>query len=991
MRKNSVNRKIVRSIGVGILAAMTTCTSVYAAADMDVMPGESDPTEGIDVEEQEPEKQVLPSEETQATTEVGTELEVTGDALENVKNELNDAQENITSENESLKDEVGDINSGLDNSKEAVDNLKTEIDHVNKLNQDVDRKLDEYKDIMEEIEEKSDQIDGWVENVTNAGDAAAAADKSADSITDQANQTLEDVAAAQEKTYESQAEADEAKAQAQAAAQKADEDYQKAEQEKYAAEQAVADAETSLKAVEADYERAEAAYEDAEKAVEEARKALEAIKSGEEIIIDGKLFEGDVNKAREAAQAILDKERTILDKAQENLKSAGEAVEAARGKCQDTKDKLDEITKITDDAKENKEEAYAKLAEINNATATEYKIPDKYEAYKNVIAQGKELEEAISKVKEADEDVAAKAEIYEAEKNRYDKVQSDKLDGLVEKEAAVLKAFDPSGEFSDEYWNAANELQEEIIRYKLANMGNVKIVERVIGKGENNYVKVSYQEDGNEYVAYFDYTVGDDGKIDVVQKSKNYFLGFTAEIIETKGGPETVFKVNGEIIDKSKVSYNSGSYSYWDGNIWKICAPTISDDKYFNEDSNGNKKGTSYYLAEELSEYKEKLEEITDIMNGAEKDLNEAQEKQETAGERLKNAIKSVKGDAFAEDDVKNADSILTTVKDSAGVKEQELENAVSGYMDALGKLKGEYERDLEEASNNQSAIEARNEAINKTMEACTNVINTVASIANLTSQQMAARDRLDALKGKYDTASGAYSTATDILENAKDSLTIAKGLVDQAIEIAGRSFNVIQPTTPTPPTGGGDGGETGGGTDGGTTPGGTDDTTPGTATGDGTGDGAGDGGTTDETEAAVIPVVTDTTAPAAPAAVTALDADGAADAAVVRTVAGNGAGADLLLADAGGEADADGEETDTVQLEDDEVPLASVDLDQAEEEGAEQTIEDEELPLAITDLETEQSRMSWWWLLIIAVLGAAGTEMYRRHRKNMEEEGGAE
>ena len=121
-----------------------------------------------------------------------------------------------------------------------------------------------------------------------------------------------------------------------------------------------------------------------------------------------------------------------------------------------------------------------------------------------------------------------------------------------------------------------------------------------------------------------------------------------------------------------------------------------------------------------------------------------------------------------------------------------------------------------------------------------------------------------------------------------------------------------------------------------------------------------------------------------------ALDADAAADTAVVRTVAGNGAGADVLQADAGDEDAGDGEEEDTVQLEDGEVPLAAVDADGEEGEGAEQTIEDGELPLAITDLETEQSKMSWWWLLIIAVLGASGAEMYRRHRKNLEEESGA-
>lgn len=41
MKKKLVNRKVVSSIGVGILAAMTTCTSVYAATDVIPQEGES--------------------------------------------------------------------------------------------------------------------------------------------------------------------------------------------------------------------------------------------------------------------------------------------------------------------------------------------------------------------------------------------------------------------------------------------------------------------------------------------------------------------------------------------------------------------------------------------------------------------------------------------------------------------------------------------------------------------------------------------------------------------------------------------------------------------------------------------------------------------------------------------------------------------------------------------------------------------------------------
>ena len=89
MRKNSVNKKVVSSIGVGILAAMTTCTSVYAAADVSAMPGEADPAGGIDLLAQEP-------------TETRGENAGVSDALESASKENESAQDTVDQNSEAI-------------------------------------------------------------------------------------------------------------------------------------------------------------------------------------------------------------------------------------------------------------------------------------------------------------------------------------------------------------------------------------------------------------------------------------------------------------------------------------------------------------------------------------------------------------------------------------------------------------------------------------------------------------------------------------------------------------------------------------------------------------------------------------------------------------------------------------------------------------------------------------------------------------------------
>ncbi|MGN0403524.1 MAG: hypothetical protein ACI4HQ_14870 [Acetatifactor sp.] len=94
------------------------------------------------------------------------------------------------------------------------------------------------------------------------------------------------------------------------------------------------------------------------------------------------------------------------------------------------------------------------------------------------------------------------------------------------------------------------------------------------------------------------------------------------------------------------------------------------------------------------------------------------------------------------------------------------------------------------------------------------------------------------------------------------------------------------------------------------------------------------------------------------------------------------------------------GDEGDTIEIEEEETPLApgvdeeieTVDNEVknvADNQEAEELISigDESTALAgsVEEMEEAKSRMNWWWLLIVAVLGAAGYEMYRKYEQKKE------
>ncbi len=284
--------------------------------------------------------------------------------------------------------------------------------------------------------------------------------------------------------------------------------------------------------------------------------------------------------------------------------------------------------------------------------------------------------------------------------------------------------------------------------------------------------------------------------------------------------------------------------------------------------------------------------------------------------------------------------------------------DGVEGYLNKfIAEKTPEVEGFLEElmrANDEVKAKDKRNDidgAVDgQVQDAYQNVVEAIKELYNLKKATVQNKERWEELEEKCRDAVEEYTAAAEAKGFSDKKCEEIKEAAERAISAANGNFAYN-----TPPTGG-DGGTTGGGTTGGGGTGGTGGTTAPT------------------TPTAPVVVVLEEAVPLAGAGMTnpvavrrgagtfAATADG--------TAAAGGTG--IVSADKGGELKT---------LEDEETPLAS--LEEEKETGA-IVIEDEETPLA-APIE-EQSRMSWWWLLI-AVLGVTGEEMYRRHRKKMQEE----
>lgn len=511
MKKKLVNKRVVNSIGIGIMAFVMAGSPSLTVLASEPVPGEGDNEQS---DSQTPRENAPTVEKSEATQEV----ENAHGANETIKNEVEkentEYQETVKDMNcyDSDKGPVSnsDISTDLQNSQNALGNLNNELagkEGLDELNEKADQENDKLNEAVDKLKEG---LDKELESLDTTVDSLNQFEKvTTEEIAANAETTADNIEKAQQDTYETEAEAKEAqdKAKAEAAELQAAKDEALAQQKE--AQDAVEKAEVVVEVLKKDVEDAETAYNDAVTAVNTANKKLEAILgdlgiSQDDLEIDEQTGElkikdtmsADVKAALQNAWEAWKLAQDDKEKAAGALTAAEEAAEKAETAHNTAKTELDTVTRALDDLKGAEE----KLAEAEKAEKEKKEVYDKLKGIETkAINAGKEQKKAQGEydaakdvLKQAQENLLAKnaEEQNQASKDAYDAWKNSEED-------AAEKA----------YYAKANEQVKTMIQYQLLESGLVDDVDDVVlgewvsERGKiNNYLVVYYpdkDEEGN--------------------------------------------------------------------------------------------------------------------------------------------------------------------------------------------------------------------------------------------------------------------------------------------------------------------------------------------------------------------------------------------------------------------------------------------------------------------------------------------------------------
>lgn len=980
MKDNLVSKKVVSSIGIGIMAFVTAISPSLTVFAEDA--GGENPNQDTDAKQTSEQKEEAKGQ----NTEVRKEIEKAKDAVEKAKEET--------------KSEP------LEEADKALGRLDGDIEKLDKANQNATEKKEEWGEDLDAA--ANDEKAGWLDHLSE--DAAAAKD-AAEGLKDVINEEsasaaegkAEETEESQKVTYDSEEAAQEAKDKANETAKEVEELRDQAQEIYNAAEERLEIAESNRKVVDELWKKAEKRYQDAVDAVDAAKAELKSIleRNGidtgdlslDELNPDD--FEGDVKTALEKAVKALEQAQGDADEAAEKLKAAEDALQAAEKALKDAEEKKTSFEKMKSD-----------LGAASDALDT---AKTDYETAKEAA------DKAAAALKEAQQELLA----GEAKKQQEDSKES--YDALKDAETALKKATLPDEikdalmeekEARDKKNAAMNKWAETQIKYALQSSGmiddadEVEFSEWVSTRTDNNCVMVTYKgKDGEIHCEYYDYT--EDGEnITVVKKGepdKENFGNMRDVQLNVKedgtGGQE--FWLGDQKITGGNVSKDGAGYTLkipekdgkrqemsvaFEGNIFvefKVVEVEWNGIKtYF---VNGKEtpvqigptgviekvdgKGVSQKSRWEKTEFDSEVEIFFGPQFGSKgEDCGIAVKETEKTLDELQTAAGAAKEEKSNKDEELNIaeDEMIAAGEEynkyCADIKEKleaegkevtegNVKTVLDGFVsDLLGSIedliKGKNAAAAEkEEQENMSA--AAKKALEKIKEVNDAVTSAIKKLADLSAQSDVDEASYKEAQAMYDKAvqdcvdaAAAKGASEDELNRIIDAAERARAAADAQFAYNTPDTNPDGGTNP----GGGNGGGTnpGGGTGGGANPGG--------GTGGGMNPGGGNAGRgtadgdTDGDGAAPVTVI--------PAAVP-LAGPGAADA---------------------GAAD------DVIALEDEEVPLAG-----PEDMTGIKKVEDEDVPLA--NSVENQGRMSWWWLLIVALLGVTGEEIYRRHRKKVETE----
>lgn len=934
MRKNLVNKKVVSSIGIGIMAFVTaTSPALIVLAE-----------EGEPIENPTPEA----TEERPSEPEVRSEPQNAGasEAIDNAQDAIDKVGEDEAS---AVPD---DVVNALEESSENLNAVDIRVD-----------KLDGYNNAAEEAKKDLEEATAEDEERANANltlsEAKTETEKIAETIEKEnlteAEAKKDAVVGAQEVTYESSEAAEAAKKQAEADVAAAEEELAKAEKAKETADRHVSDAETAYNYLKGQSEKAEAALVTAQENVASARKELEEICKAygvslgtEKVTLTGEAGAA-YNKAKEA-----------FDLASDNFKNAkqkAEEAERAKKQAQDNKAKVerekDDAEKKLSEARKNlekqtlvKENAERNLDSAKKDANAKEDIFN--EANKSYLTAQAESNEATAKKMQAYSDLADK-------NDELDQKTTD-LNNATAREETAIEAFQEVEKYEPVFgaikgyqdlykeryagatentlcWEIFDGMAKEVVKFYLFDENKDIDIGSICFPNEGkdgysngwykdndntykNYLLVEYVENGETKTAYFDYK-----PIKNSIESENDI--YKIELFIKTGDPENFEKKGDPCGIEEKY--------------------IIAVEDYLEKETEKNSAIQARIAAEEAKiAAEEEVERATAILNDLkDKAMNPA----ETA-KGLKDKMSEAKASWDEAEKNKNLRQLLFN---SAIEMVKKVNGEVTSYEEKSSKLAADLLEAITLLEKSEEYVKLASEEkgaaenINNDVENALKMVKTaVEKLAYLSIQEDADTEAYNKLVEECKAAETNLENAMAARDLSQEGLEKVLKAVEEAREAAAKNFAYRTQETPTTPGGTTGGGTTGSGA-GGTTGGGAG----------GAGGGAADAGAPVPVAAPVVNIPTAAVPLAGP-----------------------------TVADAG-DAQENGAEGLTT-LEDEVTPLAG-----PEEMASKVNMEDFPIPLA--GPVAEMGQMSWWWLLIIAVLGVTGEEMYRRHQKKQREQANIE
>lgn len=1011
MRKNLVNKKVVSSIGIGIMAFVTaTSPTLTVLADNETEP----------VPDPVVESNTSNSGNQEQTEQTASDNQAVTDNLSSAQTEVNDAQEAV--KDAGVPDNIGDA---LNNAQNALGEISKDVEELNELNTAVEEsQKDETGIVQDKVDTVNDSSNGVIESVDglteenvkeveNTADVAEDASKkeydnasSAQEAESQVKDTIDNATAEDglfgkvdqaEKDFNSQEvsdaintvtdQIDRIEAAQENAAGKANDIKQDAEGvgELTDAVQAAESTQTDLQNV---FDKAETLKDQIVRELKNDEGTKELIELVNQIPDLGKLNKFEMENYIASIMEFKDVKLGSGDEATTVFALVESCIKDYQAALNDHADALKDLATGIENLELN--EGNAKDA-LDNAVDAFEKAAEYEKECLDACGEVNKIITAINGVEKAQDELdSAKNEVYE---EIFNSVADKDGNGFSANAEEAYKEWEEEKDREEKvkkwtaYIESLNSSAEARIKYLLLKDNIVKSTEDIemvewysdADKDDytSNYVKVSYKiydEKGN-FVRiqeeYFDYThtKGNTG-VDVVRKNPIYESekGDSLKIQVNNGVP--TYELNGVEVEGARVHVTEGG-GY-------IIDDAIKTETYYFTNVNETLGISKVVVITECGKepkYEchgpniERSDWVPIIENGIvigiKNNITSVEYKDLPEGETYNSTMSSMavgneakfidKGDVDRglsdedyQKDVENYRDIINGLETALGKAKEELDSSVSG-RDENDTVKVVVDKYLSDREKLENVLgEAKQE--NEKVTESWRTANQVK--VNVDKAYLGIAGAVASL---LDVS--AKTAETDYYKNLKDTeknYAIAnEKLKDEKVGRLKAAVETLKNISfpfnyATPGTT--PGGTTGGGTTGGGTTGGG---TTGGGAGGTTGGGAADAGAPVPVAAPVVNIPTAAVPLAGP-----------------------------TVADAG-DAQENGAEGLTT-LEDEVTPLAG-----PEEMASKVNMEDFPIPLA--GPVAEMGQMSWWWLLIIAVLGVTGEEMYRRYQKKQREQANIE